>query len=82
MLDFNADFEEQNMAFDPEFGQTLKGDPGTPGFSPVCTVRRNSANTGTTISIQDEDGTETADVYDGQGAQILSIEEIDEILGW
>ena len=76
------EFEMNNMEFDAGFGTTLKGDPGKPGFSPVCTVRRNGANTGTTISIQDEDGTETADVYDGQGAHSLTIEEIDEILGW
>lgn len=81
-MEFIADFEEQNMTFDPEFGQTLKGDPGKPGFSPVCTVRRNTTNTGMTVSIQDEEGTETADVYDGQGAHSLTIEEIDEILGW
>ena len=58
------------------------GKPGKPGFSPQCEVRRNSANTGVVISIQDVDSVESAEVFDGSGVETLSIEEIDEILGW
>ena len=75
----DAQFEESSQGFSPDFGNTIKGDAG---FSPICEVKRNEANTGVTISIQDEDSTETADVYDGSGAEALSIEEINEILGW
>jgi len=78
---FDAELNAQNMDVTPQLGQIIKGDDG---FSPICQVRRNSADNGVKITIQDADSTESAEVFDGAGSEdeALTTEEIDELLGW
>lgn len=40
--------------------------PGEPGFSPIVTAERNADNTGVTITVTNESGTDTVEVKDGE----------------
>lgn len=49
------------------------GEQGEAGFSPTVTVQRNQANNGVIISITDESGTTTAQVYDGSKITVSQV---------
>lgn len=57
--------EEHKAELKGEKGDSIKGDKGDDGFSPVTSVRRVS--NGVEISITDKTHTDTQTVYDGEG---------------
>lgn len=57
------------------------GPQGEAGFSPTVTIQRNTANNGVIISITDENGTTTAQVYDGSKITVSQVYTL-SAAGW